>query len=121
LLNVNDSKEPEITDAAEPEKTELVPDYWDPCHEKISVKEQVTLSTEVEVEEIKASCVGEPVIKPYVPFPPPPPTCKLLIKQDICVKIPLKFSTSITADKKDIKCEKPWPGKDSPPPDTCSE
>jgi len=116
----NDSKEPEKK-AAEPENADLQPPCWDPCNEKISVKEQVTLSTKIEVEDIKAFCVGEPVIKPYLPFPPYIPTCKLLICQDICVKIPIKFSASLAADKRDVKCDKPCPGADSILPSPCSD
>lgn len=120
MYNYNDPKEPENS-APEPEKAELLPPSWDPCHEKIAVKEQVTLTTKVEVEDVKAFCVGESVIKPYLPFPPPLPTCKLLICQDICVKIPIKFTTSISADKRDVRCDKPYPGADSLPPPPCCD
>jgi hypothetical protein len=119
LYNYDDPKESIETTDAEPEKSDLLPP-WNPCLEKLFVKEQLKLSTKVEVEDVKAFCVGDAVVRPYFPFPSPPPTCKLLITQDICVKIPVKVSASISADKRDVTCcDKPYPVAESAQPSPC--
>lgn len=120
LYNYDDSKESLETPEVEQEKSDLLPP-WNPCQEKIFVKGQLTLSTKVEVEDVKASCVGDAVVRPYFPFPPSPSTCKLLISQDICVKIPVKVSASIAADKRDVTCDKPYPAAASGQPSPCCD
>ena len=104
MNNFDEVKNTEYTPAVEAEQAGLLPPL-NPCQDKVTVNEKFTVETRIEVENIDAFCFGDAVVKPFVPFPPYPSTCKLVICQDVKVKIPIKISTALTADRKDIACD----------------
>lgn|GEM_PF-786669 len=104
--NFDEAKETGLTPEAGAQQAELLPPPFNPCQDKITVNQKFTVETKIEVEDIDAVCFGEAVVKPYIPFPPQPSTCKLVIAQDVKVKIPIKFTVSLDANKRDVRCDK---------------
>lgn len=103
--NFDEAKETEYTPEVEAAQADLLPP-WNPCQDKVTVNEKFTVETKIEVENVDAFCFGDAVVKPFIPFPPHPTTCKLVICQDVKVKIPIKLTVSLDANKRDVNCDK---------------
>lgn len=73
-------------------------------HEDVSISAQVVIDPIVDIGPISTHCMSRPEIVPCSGKCAPSGNCSFVVRQRLCVEVPIAFGASTTADPLGIVC-----------------
>ena len=73
-------------------------------HEDVCISAKVVIDPIVDIGPIATHCIRKPEIAPCNGKCAPTNSCSFVVRQRICVEVPIAFGTSTTADPLGIVC-----------------
>lgn len=74
-------------------------------HENVSIAAKITIEPIVDIGPISTECLSKPEIVPYDGKYSQDGKCSFIVRQRICVEVPITFGASTTADPLGIACK----------------